>query len=51
MKEEKGEYQWKVELKQGEKKIIEFSYEVVFPEDVVAQAGGKDMLKRSTKSY
>lgn len=51
IKDEKGEIQWKVELKQGEKKIIEFGYEVVFPEDVVAQAGGKEALKRSLKSY
>jgi uncharacterized protein (TIGR02231 family) len=45
MKQEKGEIQWKLEMKPSEKQIIEFGYEVVFPEEIVSQPGVRDSLK------
>jgi uncharacterized protein (TIGR02231 family) len=45
IKQEKGEIQWKLEMKPGEKHIIEFGLEVVFPEEIVSQPGMRDKLK------
>jgi uncharacterized protein (TIGR02231 family) len=45
IKQEKGEIQWKLEMKPGEKNIIEFGLEVVFPEEIVSQPGMRETLK------
>ncbi len=44
--EEKGELRWKVELDHGKKQIIEFSYEIVFPEAVSIRPGARESAKR-----
>jgi len=44
--EEKGELRWKLNLKAGEKRIVEFSYEVVFPEDLSNRPGGRETIRR-----
>lgn len=50
-KPEKGELRWKLELAPGKKQLVEFSYDVVFPEEVVSAAGGKENLRRATMFY
>jgi hypothetical protein len=45
IKQEKGEIQWKLEMKPGEKRVIEFGLEVVFPEEIVSQPGMRDKPK------
>jgi len=47
-KEEKGELRWKLDLGAGEKRSIEFSYEVVFPEALSAQ---RDLILRRSASF
>ena len=50
-KPEKGELRCKLELPPGKKQVIEFSYDVVFPEEVVNAAGGKENIRRATMYY
>jgi uncharacterized protein (TIGR02231 family) len=45
IKQEKGEIQWKLEMKPSEKQVIEFGYEVVFPEEIISQPGVREKLR------
>lgn len=48
---ERGELRWKVDIATAGKKIIEFSYVVVFPEAFSAQPGALDAVRRSAATY
>jgi uncharacterized protein (TIGR02231 family) len=43
-KDETGELSWKLDLPQGAKRVIEFGYEVVFPEEIISQPGARELL-------
>ena len=50
-REEKGELRWKLDLGAGEKRVIEFGYEVVFPEALAAQPAVRELILRRSASF
>lgn len=48
--EEKGELRWKLDLDNGKKQVIEFSYDIIFPEAVSIRPGARESAKRFQNS-